>query len=332
MNKGKTFIIVYLLSLLLFFLPIWGHSQDANFTQFYASPTYMNPAFAGAVPQYRATVQYRNQYPSIANSYETNIFSFDYNWDDYDSGLGAMILQDRLSSFSMTSTSLLLAYSYQVKITKKWVARLGLQGAYTTRTTDFSRLVFQDQINTGNPTRENLVGNFIHYPDFSTGFLVYNKIFWFGAGIHHLTRPYQSIVNTSERLAMRQTVQAGAKFSFSKDWDKDISLAPAILYQRQVPFDQLDLGLNFFYEPLIVGLWYRGIPIQKNVAGRINQDAIAGLAGFRYKNWIFTYSYDATISSLNRSGGAHEISLTLAPRYDKRNKRGSKHIDCPVFF
>jgi type IX secretion system PorP/SprF family membrane protein len=131
---------------------------------------------------------------------------------------------------------------------------------------------------------------------------------------------------------MRQTVQAGAKFSFSKDWDKDISLAPAILYQRQAPFDQLDLGVNFFYEPLILGLWYRGIPIQKNVAGRINQDAIAGLAGFRYKNWIFTYSYDATISSLNRSGGAHEVSLTLAPRYDKRNKRGSRHIDCPVFF
>lgn len=307
-------------------------AQDANFTQFYASPTYMNPAFAGAVPQYRATMQYRNQYPNIPNTYETNLFSFDYNWDYYDAGLGAMIVQDRLSSFSMTSTSLLLAYSYQVKLTKKWVMRLGLQGAYTFRTTDFSRLVFEDQLSSGSPTVENLVGNFVHYPDIGTGFLVYNKTFWFGFGLHHLTRPYQSLINTSERLAMKQTVQAGAKFSFSKDWDKDISISPAILYQRQGTFDQLDLGVNFFYEPLILGLWYRGIPIMKNVGGRINQDAIAMLAGFRHKNLTFTYSYDAAISSLNRSGGAHEIALILAPRYDKRRKKGSKHIDCPTTF
>ncbi len=322
----------YCLLALLLSAATLGFAQDPNFTQFYASPVYMNPAFVGAVPQYRATMQYRNQYPNIPNTYETNLFSFDYNWDDYDSGVGAMIVQDRLSSFSMTSTSLQLSYSYQIKLTKQWRARLGLQGAYTVRTTDFSRLVFQDQLNTGNPTQENLIGNFIHYPDFSTGFLVYNKTFWFGAGIHHLTRPYQSLINTSERLAMRQTIQAGAKFSFSKDWDKDISIAPAILYQRQAPFDQLDLGVNFFYEPLILGLWYRGIPITQNVAGRINQDAIAGLAGFRYKNWIFTYSYDATISSLNRSGGAHEVAIVIAPRYDRRNKRGSKNVDCPVFF
>ncbi len=318
---------------LLFLLPAsFCMAQDANFTQFYASPTYMNPAFAGAVPHYRATVQYRNQYPNIPNTYETNIFSFDYNLDYYDTGLGAMVIQDRLSSFSMTSTSLLLSYSYQLKLTKKWVARLGLQGAYTFRTTDFSRLVFQDQLSSGNPTQENLAGNFIHYPDFGTGLLVYNKTFWFGAALHHLTKPYQSLIDASERLAMRMTAQAGAKFSFSKDWDKDISISPAILYQRQGAFSQLDLGVNFFYEPLILGLWYRGIPIQQNVAGKINQDAIAALAGFRYKNFTFTYSYDATISSLNRSGGAHEISLILSPRYDQRRKKGSKHIDCPASF
>ena len=315
-----------------FFFATTCFAQDANFTQFYASPMYMNPAFAGAVPQYRATMQYRNQYPNIPNTYETNLFSFDYNWDYYDSGLGAMIVQDRLSSFSMTSNSLLLAYSFQVKLSRQWIARMGLQGAYTFRTTDFSRLVFQDQINTGNATMENLVGNFVHYPDFGAGFLVYNKKYWFGAGIHHLNRPYQSLINTNERLAMRQTIQAGAKISFSKDWDNDISLAPAVLFQRQGNFSQLDLGVNFFYEPLIMGLWYRGIPVTQNPTGKINQDAIAALAGFRYKNWIFTYSYDATISSLNRSGGAHEVSLTIAPRYDKRNKRGSKHVDCPVFF
>ena len=307
-------------------------AQDANFTQFYAAPTYMNPAFAGAVPHYRATMQYRNQYPNIPNTYETNLFSFDYNLDYYDTGLGAMVVQDRLSSFSMTSTSVLLAYSYQLKLTKKWVARMGLQGSYTFRTTDFSRLVFQDQLTSGNATQENLIGNFIHYPDFGTGLLVHNKTFWFGAAIHHLARPYQSLTNASERLAMKQTIQAGAKFSFSKDWDKDISIAPAILYQRQGSFDQLDLGVNFFYEPLILGLWYRGIPIRENVAGKINQDAIAVLAGFRYKNLTFTYSYDATVSSLNRSGGAHEISLILAPRYDQRKKKGSRHIDCPMSF
>ncbi|MCB0784426.1 MAG: type IX secretion system membrane protein PorP/SprF, partial [Flavobacteriales bacterium] len=46
-------------------------AQDAHFTQFYATPTYLNPAFAGTTLQTRFGAIYRDQWPSIPGSFVT---------------------------------------------------------------------------------------------------------------------------------------------------------------------------------------------------------------------------------------------------------------------
>ena len=40
----------------------------------------------------------------------------------------------------------------------------------------------------------------------------------------------------------------------------DETLSLAFLYKTQNKINQLDLGLYWFKEPLMLGLWYRGIP------------------------------------------------------------------------
>jgi hypothetical protein len=40
--------------------------QDANFSQFYANPLYLNPAFAGAFQCPRINLNHRNQYPNYS--------------------------------------------------------------------------------------------------------------------------------------------------------------------------------------------------------------------------------------------------------------------------
>jgi hypothetical protein len=80
----------------------------------------------------------------------------------------------------------------------------------------------------------------------------------------------------------------------------------AVNYQTQAKFHQTDIGLYYYRDPLIFGLWYRGIPFLTTQAG----DAIIGLVGIKTKTLHIGYSYDFTVSNLiSSTGGAHELSL-----------------------
>jgi len=69
MNKMNKII----LSFLLISVGLIGLAQDQQFTQFYAVPTAMNPAFAGANLQSRFAMQYRNQWLGIPKGYRSYV-------------------------------------------------------------------------------------------------------------------------------------------------------------------------------------------------------------------------------------------------------------------
>jgi len=52
-------------------------AQDPEFTQFYANPLYLNPAFAGTARCPRVNLNYRNQWPAISGTYVTYSASYD---------------------------------------------------------------------------------------------------------------------------------------------------------------------------------------------------------------------------------------------------------------
>jgi type IX secretion system PorP/SprF family membrane protein len=322
--------IGFCLSVLLCVQTAWG--QDAHFTQFYASPLYLNPALTGATPHFRLNAIHRNQWPQIPGAYQINQVSADYNWDYYDSGLGVMLSQDRIGAFALSATQMNVSYAYRARLRGQMVLRLGAQVGIGVRTADFGNFVFEDQLRSGGATAETLAQPTIVYPDFSAGALLHRSNFWLGIAAYHLSRPAIGVISQTERIDMRFSAKAGYRIDLDPSSDDKIALSPALLFQQQGSFRQLDIGFNFYYDPLIVGIWYRGLPINQNARGSIHHDALAGLIGVRLKNSLtISYSYDITISTLNRSGGAHEISIIYEP-FDKRRKRGSKHIACPIVF
>lgn len=310
-------------------IPTYVFAQDTHLTQFYYAPTYVNPAFAGATPHWRATALYRNQWSGIPD-YQFGLASFDYNWDDANSGVGMFSTYEKNGSSGFSNMTLNGQYSFYFRVSNKLMMRLGAQASYVSRSIDFGALKFEDQLLTGGATAEKLPTGTTNAFDVSGGALIYSNKIWFGVSAHHLTRPSMSLLGSQDVLNMRLSSHIGGKFVFGDPHYENLVLMPAIIYMNQASYHQMMAGTNLIFKPMIVGAWYRGFPLLSTPLGKAMQhDAVALFTGFTASGWTLGYSYDFTISGLRGGGGSHEITLSYAPLQDYRRKKGTKHIQCP---
>ncbi len=333
---------------------LWAPScfaQDPQFTQFYAAPQYLNPAFAGSALAPRATINYRNQWPAITN-YVTTVVGLDYYAPKINSGFGLMLVSDNQGQGAVQSTEIAAQYAYQFQVSESSFIRLGVQGSYVNRNVNYFGLTFGDQFSSqgliSNTTSDALISSLKNspnnsYADFSTGGLFYSDWFWVGASAHHISRPDQSFfAPNSSRLPIKGSLQAGLRIpltgftGYGDEMDREISFSPVINYKFQGKYDQLDLGAYLTYSPITIGAYYRGIPFKKYDQRINNHDAVAGLIGYRADKFSIGYSYDATISTLGfASGGSHEISISYIfdrPESNKSRYKPKKGmLSCPKF-
>jgi len=97
-----------------------ANAQDPSFSQFYASPLYLNPAFAGAGPDGcpRATLNYRDQWPGIGRTYVTTSAAYDQHINALGGGLGILIMNDRSGDGNLMTNHASLIYSYHLEVNK----------------------------------------------------------------------------------------------------------------------------------------------------------------------------------------------------------------------
>ena len=69
---------------------IYQLRSDPQFTQFYANPIYLNPAFAGSKICPRFAMNYRNEWPSLTGNYVTYSMSYDQYFKNISGGIGVM--------------------------------------------------------------------------------------------------------------------------------------------------------------------------------------------------------------------------------------------------
>jgi type IX secretion system PorP/SprF family membrane protein len=315
-------------------------AQDAQFSQFYAAPSYLNPAFTGVTAQHRAVLNYRHQWPTIPGAFTSYNFAYDYNADALKSGIGIAVTRDNAGSGALRYTNIAGSYAYQININNTFFINPGVQVGMTTRDLDIDRLVFGNQMQNGglqgapNATYYNYQKT--KYYDINSGVLAYNKLFWAGFAVHHLNEPNQSLLGVESRLPRKYSLHGGYRFRlyniYSTKWDK--SVLAAFNYKAQDKFDQLDLGMYYEQSPMIVGVWYRGIPMLKGYQpGYQNNDALTVLVGVILEKFRIGYSFDSTISKLvYRTGGSHEISLVYEIANKKRRvKQNKKRVPCAKF-
>ncbi|MEO9484905.1 MAG: type IX secretion system membrane protein PorP/SprF [Ekhidna sp.] len=320
------------------------YAQDAQYSQFYANPIYLNPAFAGTAQDTRAVFIHRIQWPNLPQAFSNSTVSIDYNASDINSGFGVVIHSDQEGTAGLRNTTGSFIYAYEANMNNKVVFRPALKFGYTFRDIDRSKLVLGDQVDfgvDGTPSQDPQINSIRlkNHWDIGAGFLIYTKKNWFGVGIDHLTRPNRSLLEGEDNLPIRYSLHIGSRYPLQKLVNIGTiipSIAPSILYRRQGEFQQIDAGATVHLQPVLIGLYYRGMPFIKNGFNRINQDAIILVAGLEYDNFEFGYSFDLNLSRLDpvAGGGAHEFSLIYSFRMPKdpyKTPSNKKKLGCPTF-
>lgn len=326
--------------LILFLLAVICTGQDPQFSRFYSNALYMAPSFAGSAGQNRISGSYRTQWPEINTAFISYTLAFDHYFEKLRSGVGVLFLNDIAGSGELTTTNIGALYNYDFRIGHTLHVRPGMHFMYTQRKIDFNKLIWRDQMSaagnalvTGEVVSYDKVGDI----DFAVSGLVFNETFWIGTSVDHLLRPSQSLY--SQEFADDNLAHVPIKTQVFGGWYfvlKEQLLRPtptvlqvAFLYKNQEDFNQLDLGIYYNYEPIVLGVWYRGVPIVKN--NKMN-DALIFLVGYKTKQFNIGYSYDFTTSKLvTSSGGAHEISLAYSFKQPEIKRKHKKMIPCPDF-
>lgn len=324
--------IIYLI-LLSFILVPDSFGQDPTFSQFYANPLYLAPSFAGATEEYRLALNYRNQWPAIPGVFHTYSISFDKALVNYNSGIGVLATYDVAGSGDLSTTNIGLLYSYDFNINEEWHIRPGVDFKFRYLGLNISKLIFASQMTSSgtvpsvNPPPFDKVADV----DFTTSGLIYNDRIWTGFTLDHLLRPRQSFYGDESLLPVKLNLFGGIQVMRKtrlKQTLKEV-LSIAVNFQKQAKFYQTDIGLYYYRDPLILGVWYRGIPFVTSQAG----DAIIGLVGIKTKQLHIGYSYDFTISNLiSSTSGSHEISLVY--EFNTLNlgqRKKMRAIPCPEF-
>jgi len=122
---------ILLFSVLVFLIvglnKIWA--QDAQFSQFYAAPLYLNPAFAGAAQEARVGINYRNQWPQIDEAnFETISAYFDTYFYESNSGVGLIINRDKEGFAGLRSTNVL-----SIRLSVEAYRKIDISGGRTSR-------------------------------------------------------------------------------------------------------------------------------------------------------------------------------------------------------
>ena len=321
-------------------------AQDLHFSQFMNSPLLTNPANTGFIPDgdYRLGANYRNQWSAImAIPYKTmsvygdvQILQNENNdgWMD----VGGVILRDVAGSGNLISPRGCGPGADHPMLNLGSLLSLGFNVGWANKQINVTNLKFPDQFD-GHffdnhlPTSVTLARNNISYLDIQAGmnyayFPDENTYLNLGFSTHHINRPRESFFDPQpgidNKIPLRHTAFVNGSFKINDQW----IINPNSYVSLQAKSYEWLLGANAQYNlsgdgenVLIGGLYYR------------SSDAVIPMIGLGYKDYTFTFTYDATISTLqnyNNTRGAFEFSLVKHGVFDtyKGNRRQSM---CPSF-
>lgn len=303
--------------LFLALIALSTQAQDHIFSQFYNAPMYLNPALTGQFEgSFRMNMTYRNQWSSVAGKLSYISASADIKLPNGVGGAGILVNSSSEGMADLKKNSVSGVYSYIVG-DERFSASFGLQAGITNRTMDFSKLVFSDQLDprlgfTGASSQaEQPFNDNKYYFDAGAGANFIWGNFMLGGSMLHLNKPDESFTGSKVPTPIRTNIYASYKMELSSYGTQNMMLIPSVVYYNQAKATSMSAGMQFKYNGVNAGLWYR-------TGGDYKADAV--VLSFIFD--IFTnrknnqkvrlgFSHDATMNKLNygNTSGTSEVSI-----------------------
>jgi len=334
--------IVLFLALVIL-LKMNSMAQDPHFSQFFASPLTLNPAFTGKFDgNLRVAGNYRDQWPAISKAFVTSTLSVDapiltnrISPDDT-WGVGLMAMTDRTANGILNSNYISFSTAYHKGLDEDGMQQLGFgfQGTYVSKRLDGLALQFEDGLlldgtwatSPSEPINKEVVN--VNFFDFNAGVLYNgstdgNNNFYLGASLYHINKPKETFTGGYYTLGQRLTIHGGGYIPVGET----TTLHATALYSNQAGASEIVLGgalaFNVNNDQDNPTSFYAGSWLRLN-------DAIIPYVGLEWSDFRLGMTYDVNYSSLkvgSQSRGGVEISLI----YIKKPSTGRKGIPCPKF-
>ncbi len=357
-HKRLNRLIVCIFSVVFFTCD--SNGQDAQFSQFYANPLYLNPALTGSHSgTFRVMTSYRSQWAAaLDNPFTTYTAGGDIRFTlrndrgSYTTGndvaaVGIQFFSDRVSQFDYDVNHLALfgAFHKLLDDDSNQYLSAGFQLGLGQRGVNYEDLTFQDQFDGVDqynfPTQESLPANSIAYPDLALG--IHYSIqpkpergFYLGVAYHHWNQPNISffdrdltITDNYEPFKLQSKLSIHGGMSFERS--DLLVIQPRIIFIQQGQANTAIAGTNLKYRMIDsegvafhLGGWLRG----SSDLGSFKPTDFIATVGFEKSGLLIGLSYDYFLRKISNSPlgrGTFEFSISYIGEHQDENNI------CPEF-
>ena len=231
MNNNRQGIRLLLIMLMGFFAPRLVCGQDIHFSQFYAAPMLVNPAYSGLYHgDFRVNGNLRQQWRSVSEPFTTFAAGGDYkfyfiNGDYVAAGLHFSTDEAGLGQLQTTQTHFSGAYHKSFGLNN---FHGGLQIGFAEQSVDLDKFTFPNQFDRDvgqfNNQNDALPNNESNLQEEGNFFDINLGVAWsrdygrlepvVGLAFYHLSLPNKSLTeNDDARTKIRPVISAGGKYT-----------------------------------------------------------------------------------------------------------------------
>lgn len=317
--------VMTVMLLLLAAVPAVLRAQgDAQFTQYWALPTYYNPAATGTLDFIRIRGGAKLQWLGIDNAPKSFMGAADMPvklGKKHRIGVGVLFNQESIGLYRNLGVSAQLSYKFKFL---KGTWSVGIQpGLYNTKFKGSDVYIpegddFHQPDDPDLPTSD-VSGNAF---DISAGVLYTHKYFSAGISVLHITEP--TVTMDDEGGSDSETVEFQAVLPrqayFTADGNIPLrntlfSLQPSLLVRTDFSNFSGEVTMRATYNKFIsFGVGYR------------YKEAISAMVAAEFKNFFIGYAYDYPMSAIAKaSSGSHEIVVGYMVKLNLGEKNKNKH-------
>lgn len=299
-----------LLIAIVFMVSFTVKAQDFIYSQFYNSPSFLNPALTGQFEgDIRFNAIYRSQWTKVQGALDTYSFSVDYQLPLLGSGIGFIANKSTEGTAYLSKLNLAALYSYSVELNDYASLSFGLQAGFTNRRIDVDKLLFADQlddkgiISGAGSSASSFVNNKKNFFDSGAGINLVVDKFMLGGSAQHLNQPNESFTGQLAKLPLRYGIHTSYMISLDRYGEELPAIIPSLVAYRQWNANAISAGFQFKTSSINLGIWYRG-------DGKQHDAVVFSLMLDLFRNYDtpnklrIGLSHDATTSKVNYTNTA----------------------------